>query len=179
MAAHAVSIAAVRGALDVLDFSVADKGVVAFGPFQLDAGRRHLTRSGEVIKLPAKQFDTLLYFVANPNRVIEKDELLAAVWPGRNVGESSLTPTIFLLRRALQADQTERYMITAPGRGYRFVVGIVRLPEVSPGGMVSAASVQPAGTARTSRAAVLVERYPRWAPLAGVIGTLLMLCVRL
>jgi TolB-like protein/DNA-binding winged helix-turn-helix (wHTH) protein/tetratricopeptide (TPR) repeat protein len=76
------------------------------------------------IKLPAKQFDALLYFLQNPNRVIEKDELFAAIWPGRIVEESSLTQAIFQLRRVLQSDETDRYIVTAPGRGYRWVAEI-------------------------------------------------------
>jgi TolB-like protein/DNA-binding winged helix-turn-helix (wHTH) protein/Tfp pilus assembly protein PilF len=91
----------------------------------LDPVRRRLTRDGEPMKLPAKQLETLLYLVENAGRVIEKDELFAAVWPGRMVEESSLTQTIFLLRRALQADEADRYIITAPGRGYRFAANVV------------------------------------------------------
>jgi DNA-binding winged helix-turn-helix (wHTH) protein len=72
--------------------------------------RRRLTRDGEPMKLPAKQLETLLYFVENAGRVIEKDELFAAIWPGRMVEESSLTQTIFLLRRALQEGDAERYI---------------------------------------------------------------------
>jgi TolB-like protein/DNA-binding winged helix-turn-helix (wHTH) protein len=166
-----------RGAPDRVDFSVKDKGVVGFGPFQLDAGRRRLTRGGEVIKLPAKQLDTLLYFVENPNRVIEKDELLAAVWPGRIAEEGSLSQTIYLLRRALQADEAERYIVAVPGRGYRFVADVVRPPEGSPGGMMPAGSEPPDGTAKIPRPVVSRAGYPRWAPIAGVVGTLVILGV--
>ena len=111
-----------------MDSSVSDKGALGFGPFQLDPARRRLTRDGAPVKLPAKQLETLLYFVENVGRVIGKDELFAAIWPGRLVEESSLTQTVYLLRRALQFGEADRYIITAPGRGYRFVADIIRVP---------------------------------------------------
>ena len=165
----------VRGGPGALDFTVKDKGDVGFGPFRLDASRRRLTRSGQAIKLPAKQLDMLLYFVANPNRVIEKDELLAAVWPGRIVEESSLTQTIYLLRRALQADEAEGYIVTASGRGYRFVADIVCLPDGSSASLMPVDNLPQAGTVGVPRPAVSMARYPRWAPVAGLVGTLVIL----
>ena len=110
-----------------MDVSTTDKGVFGFGPFRLDPTRRQLLRDGTAIKLPSKQFDTLLYLVENAGRVIEKDELFAAVWGERIIEEGSLTQTIFLLRRALQAEAGEAYIVTAPGRGYRFVAAISRI----------------------------------------------------
>ena len=125
-----------------MDSSVAGKGAYGFGPFQLDPARRRLERAGAAMKLPAKQFDALLYFVENAGRLIEKDELLTAIWPGRIVEESSLTQTIYLLRRALQADEAERYIVTSPGRGYRFVGDVVRLTAY--GGAAASLGAAPA-----------------------------------
>jgi TolB-like protein/DNA-binding winged helix-turn-helix (wHTH) protein len=120
-----------------VDTAVSDKGAFEFGPFRLDPARRQLTRDGALVKLPAKQLDTLLYLLGNAGRVVEKDELFASVWPGRMVEESSLTQAIFLLRRALQADEAEPYIITAPGRGYRFVANVVHV-AAGAGSMASA-----------------------------------------
>ena len=125
-----------------MDRSVSDRGAFGFGPFQLNPARRRLERAGEPVKLPAKQFDALLYFVENAGRLVEKDELLAAIWPGRIVEESSLTQTIYLLRRALQADEADRYIVTAPGRGYRFVAEVVRLSAY--GGAMASLGATPA-----------------------------------
>jgi WD40 repeat protein/DNA-binding winged helix-turn-helix (wHTH) protein len=104
-----------------LDIATGDKGVFGFGPFLLDPLRRRLTLDGEVVKLPPTQFDTLLYLVQNPGRVVEKDELLSAVWGGRIIEEGNLSQAIYLLRRALaRGEGDEGYIVTAPGRGYRF-----------------------------------------------------------
>ena len=77
-----------------MDIATGDKGVFGFGPFLLDRLRRRLTLDGEVVKLPPTQFDTLLYLVQNPGRVVEKDELLAAVWGGRIIEEGNLSQAI-------------------------------------------------------------------------------------
>ena len=117
-----------------MDISVSDKGAFEFGPFRLDPLRRRLTRDGEAVKLPPTQFDTLLYLVMNPGRVVEKDELLSAVWGGRIIEEGNLSQAVYLLRRALQqGDGTDTYIVTAPGRGYRFTAEVFRASEPEPG----------------------------------------------
>ena len=72
-----------------------DNGVFGFGPFLLDSVRRRLTIDAEAVKLPPTQFDTLLYLVKNPGRVVEKDELLAAIWDGGSLRKAiSARPSI-------------------------------------------------------------------------------------
>jgi DNA-binding winged helix-turn-helix (wHTH) protein len=57
--------------------------------------------------------------VRNPGGVVEKDELLAAVWGGRIIEVGNLSQAIYLLRRALACGEAaEGYIVTAPGRGY-------------------------------------------------------------
>ncbi len=158
-----------------MDSSVADNGAYNFGPFRLDPARRRLMRDGTPMKLPAKQFDVLLYLVEHAGRVVEKDELLAAVWPGRIVEESSLTQTIFLLRRTLQADQAEPYIITAPGRGYRFAANVIRIPDSSILGMTLPGDKAPVRPVDVPHWADSMARLPVWAKTVCVIGTLVLL----
>ena len=158
-----------------MDFSISDMGAFDFGPFRLDPRRRQLTRGEMAVKLPAKQFDALLYFVENAGRVVEKDELLAAVWPGRIVEESSLTQAIFLLRRALQEDEAQRYIVTAPGRGYRFVAPIVRAAAYSGaaaslGAAPGSSQTQGGPASRTPTGPSLPPAY-RALPRSVAIGT--------
>ena len=93
---------------------------VRFGPYQLDRIAREL-RDGDNALLPltGKAFDTLCCLIDNQDRVLGKDELIAAVWPGRVVEENNLTQAVSALRRVLGSDH--RYIVTVPGRGYRFV----------------------------------------------------------
>jgi TolB-like protein/DNA-binding winged helix-turn-helix (wHTH) protein/tetratricopeptide (TPR) repeat protein len=110
-----------------MDVSAKDRGVYAFGPFRLDSLRRTLLRGDAPIKLVPRLFDLLLYLVENPGRVIEKDELLTAVWGDRIVEEGNLSQAISALRKVLQTEGgADSLIVTAPGRGYRFVAVVHR-----------------------------------------------------
>ena len=97
-----------------------------FAGFRLDTRNRELREGdGPPIALTAKAFDTLCVLVENRHRVLSKDELLAAVWPGRVVEENNLSQAISAVRRALGTDASDhRYLVTVPGRGYRFVADV-------------------------------------------------------
>lgn len=94
-----------------------------FGDFRIDTASRQLQRSdGSPVALTPKVFDTLLLLVEHAGEVLGKDALMAAIWPGRIVEENNLTQNISILRRVLGASAGDhRYILTASGRGYRFV----------------------------------------------------------
>src|SRR5262245_50515664 len=94
-----------------------------FASFRVDASRRVLqTDAGSVIELPSRAFDTLLYLVERPGRVLEKSDIIQAVWPNVIVEENNLSQAIFAIRRALgDSAEQQRYVVTVPGRGYQFV----------------------------------------------------------
>jgi DNA-binding winged helix-turn-helix (wHTH) protein/tetratricopeptide (TPR) repeat protein len=93
-----------------------------FGPFVLDPTRRVLTRDGAAVSLFPTVFETLLYLVEHPGRVVSRDELMDAIWPRRVVEDANISQTIFTLRKALtEAGARETYVATQPGQGYRFV----------------------------------------------------------
>ncbi|MEJ7847959.1 MAG: winged helix-turn-helix domain-containing protein [Pyrinomonadaceae bacterium] len=102
-----------------------------FGDFRLDPSKRLLfTTSGETIPLMPKAFDTLLYLTQNSGRIIEKDEILSSVWADTVVEENNLTQNISVLRRIFGEKPGEhRYIVTVPGRGYKFVAAVRDLPE--------------------------------------------------
>jgi tetratricopeptide (TPR) repeat protein len=62
-----------------------------------------------------------------------KEELLDAVWADTFVQESNLTQNIFVLRKALgdadDCDARRRYIVTVPGRGYRFAEKVRTIAE--------------------------------------------------
>jgi DNA-binding winged helix-turn-helix (wHTH) protein len=82
-----------------------------FGPFQLDEEARLLARHGEPVALPSKVFDTLIMLVRNHGRVLEKEQLLAAIWPGAVVEEANLTQSVSTLRKALGDSAKDRRFI--------------------------------------------------------------------
>src|SRR5258708_22444629 len=99
-----------------------------FRAFRLDVKNRLLLRDGTPVPLAPKEFDTLVVLVRSRGQLLEKEELISAVWPDTFVSDGSLTRNIFVLRRALGEDTIQ----TVPKKGYRFV------PEVRESGIGSA-----------------------------------------
>src|SRR5215218_1821602 len=100
--------------------------VYAFDGFRLDAAQRRLYGpDGKPVPLKAKAFETLLFLVRNPRRVVERDELLGAIWPDTVVEENNLTQHISSLRRLFgEKPDDHRFIATVPGRGYIFVADV-------------------------------------------------------
>jgi Tol biopolymer transport system component/DNA-binding winged helix-turn-helix (wHTH) protein len=124
----------------------------AFGPFHLDATRRVLLKEGQPVKLFPKEFDTLLALVERSGELMEKDELMRQVWPDAVVEESNLTTNISHLRKILgESRSSHDYIVTVPGRGYRFVAG-VEVEGESLESSTEAAVSQPVRAVTTTRA---------------------------
>ena len=103
-----------------------------FGDFRLDAAQRVLLlQSGaRALPLTSRAFDTLLYLVERPGQLLSKAALMKAVWPDVVVEENSLNQNISLLRRVLGESPGEyRFIVTVPGRGYRFVAEVRTINE--------------------------------------------------
>ncbi|HJQ24180.1 MAG TPA: winged helix-turn-helix domain-containing protein [Blastocatellia bacterium] len=99
--------------------------VYEFGGFRLDAVKRLLWREGEPVPLTSKSFETLLALVESRGEILDKEALLNRVWPDTVVEEKNLTINISALRKALgESPQEHRYIVTVPGRGYRFVAEV-------------------------------------------------------
>jgi pimeloyl-ACP methyl ester carboxylesterase/DNA-binding winged helix-turn-helix (wHTH) protein len=100
-------------------------GTYRFGPFRLDVRERQLSRTGKVIPLRGKVFDTLAVLVVNSGRLLTKQELLDAVWPETAVEENNLNHNVSVLRKALGEKATgQKYIQTVPKIGYRFAAPV-------------------------------------------------------
>ena len=96
-----------------------------FGPFRIDRAERVLLRDNQPLILTPKAFDLLLTLVEHGGHIIEKENLMSAVWPETIVEESNLTHHISVLRKILGENSGERpYIETIPRRGYRFVAEV-------------------------------------------------------
>jgi len=96
-----------------------------FGEFRLDARQRALFRQKELIALTPKSLETLLFLVERHGQIVDKKEILEAVWPDTFVEEVSLARNVSLLRKALSDHQDGTAFIeTIPKRGYRFVAHV-------------------------------------------------------
>lgn len=102
-----------------------EKNLYRFGPFQLDARERVLRRDGALVSLPPKDLEMLFVLVERAGSIVEKDELLAKVWPGIFVEEGNLSRRVFNLRQVLgDTEDGRKYIETIPTRGYRFVPAV-------------------------------------------------------
>src|SRR5215468_2710806 len=108
------------------------KQIYEFGPYRLDAAERLLMRDGEVVPLQPKVFDLLLALVERHGRLLEKDEMMKLVWPDTIVEEVNLANNISILRKTL-SENGERFIETAPKRGYRFAASVREIVEESVG----------------------------------------------
>lgn len=85
----------------------------------LDLDRGTLRRDGEIVPIRPKTLELLAFLTRNPGRVVSKDELLQAVWPGIIVTEDSLTQSIRDARKSI-GDEAQALIRTVPRRGYLF-----------------------------------------------------------
>ena len=93
-----------------------------FEDYVLDSKRRELRRGSALLSMEPQVFDLLLFLVKNRDRVVSKDDLLAAVWGGRIVSESTLASRINAARRIIgDTGEQQRLIRTIIGKGVRFV----------------------------------------------------------
>ena len=98
---------------------------IRFDRFAVDAERRLLLRDGVPVRLTSRTFDLLLTLLDSRGALISKRDLLARVWPNQFIEEGNLTVHISALRKALGERRGEnRFVVTAPGEGYRFVADV-------------------------------------------------------
>src|SRR5688572_5220918 len=91
----------------------------SFGKYVLDVDRGALLKNGAEVRLRRQSFDVLRYLVEHHHRLVTKNELMAAIWPGTIVTDGSLTQCLLDVRRAIGDE--ERLMVrTIPRRGYKF-----------------------------------------------------------
>lgn len=93
-----------------------------FDDFVLDTDRRELRRRSDAIDVEPQVFDLIAYLIQNRDRVASRDDLMATIWQGRIVSESTLSSRINAARMALGDDgNAQRLIRTLPRKGVRFV----------------------------------------------------------
>lgn len=100
-----------------------------FSHFALDIDRRELRRGGDLVQLEPQVFDLLVFLIRNRDRVVTKDDLIAGVWGGRIVSESTLASRINAARKAIGDSGAEQALIrTVARKGLRFVADVTDAP---------------------------------------------------
>jgi TolB-like protein/cytochrome c-type biogenesis protein CcmH/NrfG len=147
-------VAATAGALEVQ---------FLFDDHVLDVARRELKRGLRAIQVEPQVFDLLIYLVENRDRVVSKDDIIASVWGGRIVSDSTLTSRVNAARTAVGDNgRNQKVIRTIARKGLRFV-GIVREQR---DGAEPASAKEPSGEALDrSRTALPLPDRPAIAVL--------------
>ena len=109
---------------------------IGFEDCLLDTNRRELRRQDQLVALEPQVLDVLIYLIENRERVVSKDDLIASVWSGRIVSESTLTSRINAVRKAIGDSGEKQHLIrTFAKKGFRFVAPVdVKNKETAPPG---------------------------------------------
>src|SRR5262245_4135787 len=149
--------------------AAAEKPILAFAGFVLDVRKRSLLGpDGMVIDISSRAFETLHFLVSHPHELVDKQRLMAAVWPNRVVEDNNLNQQISALRKLLgEAPGEHRFIVTVTGLGYRFVQDVAQL---------DAFPIAKAGAhAPTPRA--LRGRWRSWSAAAAAVALALVAAV--
>ena len=106
--------------------------IYEFNGFRLIPAERLLLRNGGAVPLTHKVFDILLLLVRHRGQLVEKEEMLDAVWPEQFVEQHNLTVSMSALRKALGESSDHEYIETVPKHGYRFIANVREFPNGHP-----------------------------------------------
>src|SRR5712692_11240123 len=95
---------------------------LSFGDYEINLDRRELRHAKRPVHVQPQVFYLLVYLVQNRDRVVSKDDLIASIWSGRIVSESTLTSRINAARKAVgDSGRSQKLIRTIPRKGLRFV----------------------------------------------------------
>jgi TolB-like protein/Flp pilus assembly protein TadD len=128
-----------------------------FDSHTLDTDRRELRRGADLVAMQPQVFDLLVHLLKHRDHVVSRDDLIALVWGGRIVSDSTLDSRINAARNAIGDNGKEQRLIrTIPRKGIRFV-GAVN----GPGDAQAASSIE----AEQPRSALALPDRPAIAVL--------------
>jgi DNA-binding winged helix-turn-helix (wHTH) protein/TolB-like protein/Flp pilus assembly protein TadD len=140
--------------------------IYRFGEFTVDPRRRVMLREGQAVQLASKPFDLLLALLESEGRELSKDELMSRIWTDQIVEDANLTVTMAQLRKVLGEKASDRrFIVTIPGRGYRFV-GDLRREEPSVDGYPASSQI----VTEAEKATALADEEARPAALAETLA---------
>jgi two-component system, OmpR family, KDP operon response regulator KdpE len=96
------------------------ESVIELGAFRIDVQRHQAAVKGQDVHLTPKEFDLLLFFARNADRVLTHKTLLRAIWGAAGVDQPEyLRVLIAQLRRKIEPGSEPRYIVSEPWVGYR------------------------------------------------------------
>lgn len=91
------------------------------GDFLVDPAAHRVAVSGKAMHLTPKEFELLLFFVRNADKVLTHRVLLGAIWGAQSTQPEHLRVLVGQLRKKLQVESGKEYIQTEPWVGYRFL----------------------------------------------------------
>jgi DNA-binding winged helix-turn-helix (wHTH) protein len=105
-----------------LRFNLGGQVRFIFSDRLLDTERRELRRGADLVAVEPQVFDLLVHLLANSDRVVSKDDLIASIWNGRIVSDSTVTSRINAARKAIgDSGEVQKLIRTIPRKGFRFI----------------------------------------------------------
>jgi DNA-binding winged helix-turn-helix (wHTH) protein/predicted ATPase len=139
--------------------------LLRFGQLTVDFANQRLWRGKRESHLTPKAFRVLQQLLAEPGRLVTKEELFTAVWPDTVVEDAALTVVVGELRKALRDSASKpRYIETVRGQGYRFIAPLIPASPVS-GSKLQVPSSDTQHSALSTQHSVLVGREPELSQL--------------
>lgn len=143
-----------------------------FDRFTVHTGQRLLLADGQPLRLGGRALDILLVLLEHAGAVVDKQTLLARIWPDSVVEEINLRVHIAALRRALG----EGFIVNLPGQGYRFAAPVLRegqavsVPANLPGNNLPTRLSRIIGRDEELAALALLLAQRRLVTLTGPVG---------
>ncbi len=159
-----------------------NKADYEFEGFRLDSNLQILIcPAGDPIPLPSRAFATLRYLVERSGEIVEKSALMNEVWPRTVVAENNLNQCILTLRKMLgESASDRRFILTVPGRGFKFVAPVRAVPHEP---YMATTSQRPATAPEVpdqipgSGAAPWISNWKRWRWPTVLVGACTVLTV--
>lgn len=96
-----------------------EQTVLRYEDIEIDLLTRGAKRAGHSIRLTAKEFALLEYFIRNPNRILTRTEISEHVWDMNFDNESNVIDVyVSMLRRKIDRGFPRRLIHTVIGSGY-------------------------------------------------------------
>ena len=99
-----------------------NRAVRRAGDVEVDLDARKARAQGRELELTSREFDLLAFFVAHPDRVFSREQLMEAVWGSRYFGTARTVDNFVARLRSHVGDDADhpRHLETVRGVGYRF-----------------------------------------------------------
>lgn len=154
------------------------------GVVDVNPATREVWQDGQLVMLAPQVFDCIAYLLANRERAVGRDELIAAVWGRVDISDAIVHLAIMKARRVFGDSGTEQQVLrTVPRFGYRWIAPVDTVPTTpeageAPGGATRAADTGQAGPGEVPSARHRDTQSPRRRRFAAV-GALLAFGVAL